>query len=215
MGKRLLLFVMVLSLAAGGCRAQAGEEKEGVETGSEPETEAGAQAESEPEAESENEKESISQARIDRQIFISFNGEIQGFKADSSGLLQNIEQLAYLAPRGGLGMEMEAEKVPESKNPYLAESAGLTDMEEILTSESGLVWVRIFCGSGADFGEGTSVPEHGDIAAYVQGENLYIAEETGEKELWNIWKLPGYGEWLEQEIRIFLRVMTGMDYGGV
>lgn len=144
MGKRLLLFVMVLSLAAGGCRAQAGEEKEGVETGSEPETEAGAQAESEPEAESENEKESISQARIDRQIFISFNGEIQGFKADSSGLLQNIEQLAYLAPRGGLGMEMEAEKVPESKNPYLAESAGLTDMEEILTSESGLVWVRIF-----------------------------------------------------------------------
>ena len=147
MGKRLLLFVMVLSLAAGGCRAQAGEEKEGVETGSEPETEAGAQAESEPEAESENEKESISQARIDRQIFISFNGEIQGFKADSSGLLQNIEQLAYLAPRGGLGMEMEAEKVPESKNPYLAESAGLTDMEEILTSESGLVWVRLFCGS--------------------------------------------------------------------
>ena len=114
MGKRLLLFVMVLSLAAGGCRAQAGEEKEGVETESEPETEAGAQAES------ENEKESISQARIDRQIFISFNGEIQGFKADSSGLLQNIEQLAYLAPRGGLGMEMEAEKVPESKNPYLA-----------------------------------------------------------------------------------------------
>ena len=209
MGKRLLLFVMVLSLAAGGCRAQAGEEKEGVETESEPETEAGAQAES------ENEKESISQARIDRQIFISFNGEIQGFKADSSGLLQNIEQLAYLAPRGGLGMEMEAEKVPESKNPYLAESAGLTDMEEILTSESGLVWVRLFCGSSADSGEGTSVPEHGDIAAYVQEEDLYIAEETGEKDLWNIWKLPGYGEWLEQEIRIFLRDMTGMDYGGV
>ena len=80
MGKRLLLFVMVLSLAAGGCRAQAGEEKEGVETGSEPGTEAGAQAESEPEAESENEKESISQARIDRQIFISLTGRSRALR---------------------------------------------------------------------------------------------------------------------------------------
>lgn len=184
MGKRLLLFVMVLSLAAGGCRAQ---------------------------AESENEKESISQARIERQIFISFNGEIQGFEADSAGLLQNIEQLAYLAPRGGLGMEEEAENVQGDSNPYLSESGSTGDMEEILTSESGLTWIRISGRSGADSGSGTSVPERGDIAAYVQEEDLYIAEETGEKDVWNIWKLPGYGEWMEQEIRIFLRVMTGME----
>ena len=185
------------------------------ETGSEPETEAGAQAESEPEAESENEKESISQARIDRQIFISFNGEIQGFKADSSGLLQNIEQLAYLAPRGGLGMEMEAEKVPESKNPYLAESAGLTDMEEILTSESGLVWVRLFCGSSADLGRVRACRSTGILPHMYRKRTCISRKKPGEKDLWNIWKLPGYGEWLEQEIRIFLRVMTGMDYGGV
>lgn len=194
MGKRLWLVFIVLVLSLGGCGAQADISETGKET----------------ETVSETEME----AGINRQIFVSFNGEIQGFEADSSGLIQNIEQLAYLAPRGGLGMEAEAEKVPESGNPYLSESGSLTNLEEIRTSESGLVWVRISGGSNADSGEGTSVPEHGDIAAYVQEEDLYIAEETGEKDLWNIWKLPGYGEWLEQEIRIFLRVMTGMEIGG-
>lgn len=104
-----------------------------------------------------------------RRIFLSFNGEIQGFEAESSGLVQNIVHLAWLAPRGGLGMEAEAEKVPESENPCLLESGSMADTEEILPSESGLVWVRITGGEDIDSGEGTSAPEHGDIAEYIQG----------------------------------------------
>lgn len=210
MGKKLLLLFMVLALLTVGCGVQ---EALVSETGSEAEETEETKTEK-IKTKAESELESESEAKIKQQVFVSFNGEIQGFEADSSGMLQNIEQLAYLAPRGGLGMEEEAENVQGDSNPYLSESGSTGDMEEILTSESGLTWIRISGRSGADSGSGTSVPERGDIAAYVQEEDLYIAEETGEKDVWNIWKLPGYGEWMEQEIRIFLRVMTGMEYGG-
>lgn len=115
------------------------------------------------------------------------------------------------ALKAGAAAEAEAEKVPERENPCLLESGSMADTGEILPSESGLVWVRIIGGEDIDSGEGTSALEHGDIAAYIQGEDVYIAAEAAEGDLWDIWKLPGYGEWMEQEIRIFLRVMTGME----
>lgn len=188
MWKKMLLLFLGMLLMLGACGSQ---------------EEAALRAGAAAEAEAENEE--------GRRIFLSFNGEIQGFEAESAGLVQNIVHLAWLAPRGGLGMEAEAEKVPEHENSCLLESGSMADTEEILPSESGLVWVRITGGEDIDSGEGTSVQEHGDIAAYIQGADVYIAAEAAEGDLWDIWKLPGYGEWLEQEIRIFLRVMTGME----
>lgn len=140
------------------------------------------------------------------EIYISYAGEIQQFDTNA-GLVKNIENLIWLAPRGGLNMELVGEDVSEEYNPYIYESTHLEAEDS-----SDLIWVKILEDpSDSDKGEGTSVPEKKDTLAYIQQEDLYIAIQNSDLQ-WQLWKLAEYGDWLEKEIRIFLRVTTGMDF---
>lgn len=139
-------------------------------------------------------------------VYISYAGEIQQFDTNA-GLVKNIENLIWLAPRGGLNMELVGEDVSEEYNPYIYESTHLEAEDS-----SDLIWVKILEDpSDSDKGEGTSVPEKKDTLAYIQQEDLYIAIQNSDLQ-WQLWKLAEYGDWLEKEIRIFLRVTTGMDF---
>lgn len=85
------------------------------------------------------------------EIYISYAGEIQQFDTNA-GLVKNIENLIWLAPRGGLNMELVGEDVSEEYNPYIYESTHLEAEDS-----SDLIWVKILEDpSDSDKGEGTS-----------------------------------------------------------
>jgi cbb3-type cytochrome oxidase subunit 3 len=44
---------------------------------------------------------------------------------------------------------------------------------------------------------------------YIQDQDMYVGIQNSNLK-WEIWKLTGYGDWLEKEIRIFIRVVTGL-----
>lgn len=139
-------------------------------------------------------------------FYISYNGEIQQFDADNAtGLMQNIKSLAWLAPRGGLEMELIDEDVSEEENIYIYQSNNWENIED-----SNLVWLRISNLTDVqNKGEGTSIPENQDTLVYIQDQDMYVGIQNSNLK-WEIWKLTGYGDWLEKEIRIFIRVVTGL-----
>jgi len=139
-------------------------------------------------------------------FYISYNGEIQQFDVDNAtGLMQNIKSLAWLAPRGGLEMELIDEDVSEEENIYIYQSNNWENIED-----SNLVWLRISNLTDVqNKGEGTSIPENQDTLVYIQDQDMYVGIQNSNLK-WEIWKLTGYGDWLEKEIRIFIRVVTGL-----
>lgn len=139
-------------------------------------------------------------------FYISYNGEIQQFDADNAtGLMQNIKSLVWLAPRGGLEMELIDEDVSEEENIYIYQSNNWENIED-----SNLVWLRISNLTDVqNKGEGTSIPENQDTLVYIQDQDMYVGIQNSNLK-WEIWKLTGYGDWLEKEIRIFIRVVTGL-----
>ena len=76
--------------------------------------------------------------------------------------------------------------------------------------DSNLVWLRISNLTDVqNKGEGTSIPENQDTLVYIQDQDMYVGIQNSNLK-WEIWKLTGYGDWLEKEIRIFIRVVTGL-----
>lgn len=142
------------------------------------------------------------------KFYISYNGEIQQFDAEAgsiTGLIKNIKSLLWLAPRGGLEMELISENISEQENVYIYKSINFED-----EGDSDLVWLRISDNANdEDQGTGTSIPENQDILVYIQQEDLYIGIQNSNLK-WQIWKLAEYGDWLEKEIKIFIRVATGI-----
>ena len=57
----------------------------------------------------------------------------------------------------------------------------------------------------------TSETGHGDYLIYKHGDNGYLAIQSGEdRTKWTVWELPGYGEWLDKEVAMFIRMVTGL-----
>lgn len=153
-----------------------------------------------------------------KTVLICWEGGIETLSGCSTGLVDDISALAWLALRGGLDMEAVSEDISENDNEWIRISNSLLDEEESpsLPEEDGVsqddssVWVRIVQ-ENVPPEAGTAVTGHRDYLAYMQEEDAYIAVQSGgDNELWNVWKIPGYGNWLEKEIRIAVRVMTGL-----
>lgn len=139
-------------------------------------------------------------------FYISYNGEIQQFDTNNvTGLIQNIKSLVWLAPRGGLEMELVGENISEEENTYIYQSNNWKSIED-----DNLIWLRISnLTDDQDTGEGTSIPENQDTLVYIQDQDMYIGIQNSDLK-WEIWKLTGYGDWLEKEIKIFIRIATGI-----
>ncbi|NPV70783.1 MAG: hypothetical protein HPY55_09085 [Firmicutes bacterium] len=120
------------------------------------------------------------------------------------GLVSDIQNLRWIALRGGLGIENIAE--------------GHDHLEIIRQSEKNEVkskglWIRLYYETYKpeqgmnDFG-------HKDIIVYAAPRNPNDAflgiQNTDDQTKWSLFSLPGYGPWLKKEIDILLRLATGL-----
>ena len=136
---------------------------------------------------------------------------------DDAGLLNDIQALRWIVPRGGIGIEEPAGEQNTSDNTFLSESSEILEeyssqMEEdwyFDFEDNPNVWVRLNYDSYKP-AEGVNDIAHKDILLYVEGENLYFAiQDVDNEELWMITKVPGYGSWMEKELELFYRLYMG------
>ena len=131
--------------------------------------------------------------------------------SNSSGIIKNILDLAWLAPRNGLNIEEISGNATEKNNAYILESNTVVNDEEKRNENyTDNIWLRIVR-YPVEKDVGTSVLEYKDILIYAEGEDAYIAMQSLENtELWTLWKIPTYGDWLYKEIALFMRIRTGL-----
>jgi hypothetical protein len=144
------------------------------------------------------------------------DGIRDGFKNDSLdklksyGIVLDMKNLLWLATRGAAGIEAEGEKKAVAEFSVIAES------EESLagdTVNSDNCWIRL--NYEAYFpDQGVNVWEHKDLIIYIDPDNADDAflgvQDPQEQMLWTVFRLPGYGTWLEKEIDMLLRLTTGL-----
>ena len=142
-------------------------------------------------------------------IFLSWGGEGTKFEVTASdSLVESLEELAWLARRERLSSELVYEEITADEVPSILESASFTaDGDEIVSTEE--IWVRI--PREGDTEAATTLSEYCDICAYIEGEDAYIAiQSMTETEHWNVWRIPGYGDWMNKSFMIFIAYHTGL-----
>ena len=136
---------------------------------------------------------------------VNWQGEIFESDASPAGVEENLDTLVWMALREG---ESVAEDVAADEDKYIPESdKALGDSGEAEDN----VWVRVvqkeFVPEEGTFGQ----IAHKDYLFYRQGEDAYVGIQSAENnDLWTILKMADYGEWLEKEIRIYVRMTTGL-----
>ena len=80
-----------------------------------------------------------------------------------------------------------------------------------MQGNASVVWIRIeqehFVAPEGSIGQ----VSHKDYIIYREGEDAYVglqSVEDGNK--WTVSRIAGYGEWLERELDIFIRMTTGL-----
>lgn len=136
---------------------------------------------------------------------------------DDTRILDDIQILKWIVPRGGIGVEEPAGEQSASDNNFLLESNKIfeeysSQMEEdwyFDFEDHDKVWVRLNYNSYKP-AEGVNDIAHKDIMLYIEEEDLYFAiQDVDNEELWRITKIPGYGSWMEKEIELFYRLHMG------
>ena len=136
----------------------------------------------------------------------------------SYGLVSDVENLLWIAPRGGAGIDSKDEEKSAMELPVIKESDKSAPQDEnIMWFYDGIssknVWIR-FNYQPFIPGQGMNVLGHKDLIVYIDPDNddnafLGIQDPQNQND-WNIYLLPGYGLWLEKEIDILLRLTAGM-----
>ena len=102
-------------------------------------------------------------------LIINWENEVQIFDADAmenTGMVENIETLAWIAPRGGAGIDTVGIEQIQSQNEYIVESSQyLNQDKEIINTEGFDTWVRVVQEQVMPTKE-TSETGHGDYLIY-------------------------------------------------
>ena len=102
-------------------------------------------------------------------LIINWENEVQIFDADAmenTGMVENIETLAWIAPRGGAGIDTVGIEQIQSQNEYIVESSQyLNQDKEIINTEGFDTWVRVVQEQVMPKKE-TSETGHGDYLIY-------------------------------------------------
>ena len=86
-------------------------------------------------------------------------------------MVENIETLAWIAPRGGAGIDTVGIEQIQSQNEYIVESSQyLNQDKEIINTEGFDTWVRVVQEQVMPAKE-TSETGHGDYLIYKHGDN--------------------------------------------
>lgn len=145
-------------------------------------------------------------AEEEKLYWVNWQGEIFDSTSAPGGVEESLETLVWMAFRSGTVI---AENQPSAEDSYIVESGqALGGNEEISDS----IWIRIeqepFIPDEGSLGQ----ISHKDYIFYRQGEDAYVGVQSGEDtEVWTILKMAGYGDWLEKEISIYIKMTTGLD----
>ena len=98
----------------------------------------------------------------------------------------------------------------ENENEYITQSNILLSSEtDIYPNDSLETWIRIVR-TPVPAQTGTTESGYKDIIVYKQDDNACLAVQSSKnRRVWTLWELPQYGVWLEKEVAIFIRVVTG------
>ena len=81
------------------------------------------------------------------RVIINWENEVQFFDTDTpelTGIVQDINALAWIAPRGGAGINTEGIEQVQEENGYIAESSRyLEQYDEIIDTEGYDTWARV------------------------------------------------------------------------
>ena len=141
----------------------------------------------------------------EKRFWVNRQGEIFDSTYAPGGVDESLDTLVWMAFRGGtiISEDMSAEE-----NAFIPESDRVLDGSEEVKDH---VWIRVeqevYIPQEGALGQ----VSHKDYIFYVQGEDAYVgvqsAEDTG---LWTILEMTDYGDWLEKEIDIYVRMTTGL-----
>ena len=141
----------------------------------------------------------------EKHFWVNRQGEIFDSTNAPGGVDESLDTLVWMAFRGGtvISEDMSAEE-----NAFISESDRVLEGSEEAEDH---VWIRIvqepFTASEGSLGQ----VSHKDYIFYVQGEDAYVGVQSAEDtELWTILEMADYGDWLEKEIDIYVRMTTGL-----
>lgn len=136
---------------------------------------------------------------------VSWEGEVFDSDWAPAGFYESLNTLVWMAHRGG---DILAEDMSEEEDVYIVESSRILEDSDEVEHD---VWVRIvqepFVPESGSIGQ----VAHKDYIFYKKGEDAYIGVQSPENnKLWTIIKMGDYGSWLEKEIRMYIRMTTGL-----
>ncbi|MCL6449101.1 MAG: hypothetical protein K6U04_13305 [Armatimonadetes bacterium] len=121
------------------------------------------------------------------------------------GIISDIQDLLWVAPRGGAGIQPEVEQV-ESK-----------ELDKVL--ENGDKMKDAFCSVRLIYEpyrpeQGMNDLAHKDLIIYTDPGNVNDAclgvQKPDNQTEWDLYRLPDYGQWLKKEVDLLLRLRTGL-----
>lgn len=146
----------------------------------------------------------------DQQIsnmLICWNNEVFSFEnssLDIAGLYKNVDELLWIAPRGGAGIDSEGNQIEAASNELIQLSENMASGDKI---EEDVLLLRL----NRKYAVENTPMSYKDIVMYRDNEDAYLAwQMAGDLNTWYLFRLPGYGEWLEKEVAIFMRCATGL-----
>lgn len=136
---------------------------------------------------------------------VSWQGEVFDSDRAPAEFYDSLNTLVWMAYRGG---DIIAEDFPADKDAYIAESIQVLEGSDEVKYD---VWVRMIQEAVEPESGSFGQVAHKDYIFYRQGEDAYIGIQSVENNgLWTILKMVDYGDWLEKEIEIYIRMTTGL-----
>lgn len=152
-----------------------------------------------------------------KEIIVQRESDCYSFEnaeINNEGIVQDIENLLWIVPRGGAGIDEPGIDKDISELPVINEINNVINSNYTTNEKNNkYTWIRLVYDPYTPK-EGENAANHKDIILYVDPDNtsnVIFGIQNPEKESqWNITALPGYGEWLRKEIDILLRIKTGL-----
>jgi len=126
-------------------------------------------------------------------------------KLKGLGIRSDIQDLLWVAPRGGAGIKPEVKQV-EAK-----------ELDRVL--KNGDKMKDAFCLVRLIYepyrpGQGMNDLAHKDLIIYTDPGNVndaYLGVQNPDNQTkWDLYRLPDYGQWLKKEVDLFLRISKGL-----
>lgn len=140
-------------------------------------------------------------------MLICWNNDVFSFEnssLDIAGLYENVEALLWIAPRGGAGIDSEGNQIEAASNELIQLSENMASGDRI---EEDVLLLRI----NREYAVENTPMSYKDIVMYRDNEDAYLAwQMADDRNTWYLFRLPGYGEWLEKEVAIYMRCATGL-----